>query len=515
MNEKSKQLIAQSKELTDKLAAKEKELSEVTASLKAKELEAANSGKSLGEQTKQLQASIADLTKKVADRERELATKTQELKDQTAQHARELKDKEKELEKTSKELKDSQKECEKLQKEVRSMQADISKLKAKGGNEDSGKTKILTQQLNQSNERNIALQKEIDGLNTQLTQLQVAQTQLENNIDSKQELITSLQAREASSEQRVNDLCRQLEVNAREFSAAIEEIDRKYRTQVEETEKRDVSEKLAWNAERAALIEKLDELTTQVNRVNGTLIEYEGKIELLQQKDRESQRILDDALTEVSAMQQNVEDVRSEQQIEAKKRNVMLTELRAALHRETMKAKQAEMRVLELEDETRVLQRRNQQLIIDGANDQSNNPASSPRSMNGPSTPMNAVDEEVSAHLASKLAAVQDENYQLKRKITSLDEHIQLLNDDVNQKKSMIRDFVRRVEVGALPDVPHHHDEEKDNKKKKGKSEDERIALFDKMEYQLQETIIANQKLKEQLKMMSEQFQTAQAQRQQ
>jgi chromosome segregation ATPase len=108
-----------------------------------------------------------------------------------------------------------------------------------------------------------------------------------------------------------------------------------------------------------------------------------------------------------------------------------------------------------------------------------------------------AVDAEVSKHLAERLATVQDELFNAKRRISSLDAHVALLQDDVNQKKEMIRNFVRRIETGALTTSDMTLTA---SKKYATESNENKQELFTKMETVLQETTLQNIALRNDMK---------------
>lgn len=52
--------------------------------------------------------------------------------------------------------------------------------------------------------------------------------------------------------------------------------------------------------------------------------------------------------------------------------------------------------------------------------------------------------------LAQKLAQLQNEKHSLQKRTQGLEEHVEMLQSDVLQKKEMIRNLVRRIETGAL-----------------------------------------------------------------
>jgi len=107
------------------------------------------------------------------------------------------------------------------------------------------------------------------------------------------------------------------------------------------------------------------------------------------------------------------------------------------------------------------------------------------------------VEQEVANALAQKLAQLENDKFVLVKKQRALEEHNDMLQADVMQKKEMIRNLVRRIEIGSLTTT-----DDSGMQQMASLSPESRQVLFEKMEVLLQETTLQNAQYKNNLQSM-------------
>ena len=222
-----------------------------------------------------------------------------------------------------------------------------------------------------------------------------------------------------------------------------------------------------------------------------------------------------------------------EDKIAIKKRNHVVKELKQQLKKEVMNVKTYEIQLKEIKIENLELKNREKR-ILDGLQynlktqsilfidpgekkqEKGGLPNQTPHNLT--TTPHEeAVDsttphQEVNKALTQKLIYIQGEHHNLTRLVEATKEHMKLLEQDVLQKKEIIRNLVLRVENVASTEQSEQRVEEIFNKTTQKTAK----KLFHKLEALLQETSIKNLQLlkdNEKLRSQAQQgFSQAQAQ---
>ncbi len=110
-----------------------------------------------------------------------------------------------------------------------------------------------------------------------------------------------------------------------------------------------------------------------------------------------------------------------------------------------------------------------------------------------------SVEAEVGEALTQTIIQVRTENHGLRKTLKAMQEHMELLTEDVNQKKDMLRTFVSRMESGATLSKEEKKAQDLRLSKFQRETKDVRDVIFTKLENLVQETTVMNIRLKENL----------------
>lgn len=129
---------------------------------------------------------------------------------------------------------------------------------------------------------------------------------------------------------------------------------------------------------------------------------------------------------------------------------------------------------------------------------------------NGATAADSAVADEVSVALMKRLEASQNEAHNAKRTAQALRENMDLMKEDVQQKKDIIRNLVSRIETGALITEEAVKGTEKLAHRFRRASSSMQSKLFSRLEIVFQESILQNNQLRRDINTMGLEMQTLQ-----
>jgi len=347
-------------------------------------------------------------------------------------------------------------------------------------------------------------------LNEQAEQLK----ELRASADGHEATIHSLMAAKAKGEREMNEHVDYLE---RKCISEITEWERKYDTDMADAQaQRDTMQAQLRDARR-----EMAEARAEETAVRGELIALRAEHDALVASERELSASCEKLNRELS-------ELRANSGIETRKRNRLVQELKTALRAELLRAKDALARLKNAEDDLVTLKVMQQHkiaptgsfaLTVDPATesgaggDGSSDPNSTRSSLHPPLqssgsssslTPSHSkgVEQEVANALAQKLAQLENDKFLLAKKQRALEEHNDMLQADVMQKKEMIRNLVRRIEIGSLTTSG----DDSGMKQMATLSPEARQVLFEKMEVLLQETTLQNAQYKNNLQSMGQEI---------
>jgi hypothetical protein len=172
-----------------------------------------------------------------------------------------------------------------------------------------------------------------------------------------------------------------------------------------------------------------------------------------------------------------------------------MAEIKTQLQKEAVKVRVLDAALQEAKDKIHDLQKGSLFSLDLSAEAGASQPSPSARAGVVPTS----VENEVSEALTQALVQTRSENYNIRRTLKALQEHLELLQEDVNQKKEMIRNFVAPIALSFVT--------AEDSKQAQARLEhfmrqpkNAQEQLFTKLELILQETTITNIRLKEELK---------------
>ena len=416
-----------------------------------------------------------------------------------------------------------------LMKDLRAKEEQLKKAQTSSG--DSQRVEALQDQLKKLTEGYAAL-------NTRL------QSEMKNHKVSKQQLVEAQATIEEKNSElvRVREQCSVLSYNITELKEETEHLKAKHQMQIEEVEKklknveegtdRRVAEtsnayELKLEDLQAALRaeeKRREQLNDTVHTTNDALRRSEAKLEEVQAEKEKLSEEVATLQNEVDTIQHSITDGAMERKIEAKKRNQMVNSLKAELKKATVRVAELEASVNQKIDANNELQDRIARLEQTLASTErpsasngnstslaSSNPALHQRSSSGrglglaPKAPTH-IAEEVTAALSKRLEAAQEGNFQLKQQIRYLEENVRLLNEDIENKKEVINNYILRIETGALSTSETRNDIAR-KVQMRAMSGDILQELLAKMEIILQETTLQNVQLRDHKKKLGEEVQ--------
>jgi chromosome segregation ATPase len=287
--------------------------------------------------------------------------------------------------------------------------------------------------------------------------------ELRASTDGHESTIRSLMAAKDKSEKEMNEHVDYLE---RKCISEITEWERKYDSDMAEAADK-------WTSMQAQLVQArtvAEEARAEEISVRGELLQLRSQHDAL----AESERTLSTACEKLT---RELSELKSNSSIETKKRNQLVMELKSALKAELLRAKDALARLKHAEDDLvtmKVMQQHkiaptgsfalngesiNNEITDGGQSSDSaavrggplpHHTTSSMSNLHTPGGHAKGVEQEVANALAQKLAQLENDKFILTKKLRSLEEHNDLLQSDVMQKKEMVRNLVRRIESGAL-----------------------------------------------------------------
>merc|ERR1712048_839778 len=185
--------------------------------------------------------------------------------------------------------------------------------------------------------------------------------------------------------------------------------------------------------------------------------------------------------------------------IKEKKTNKMIKELQGQLKKEVIKSQELRGKVLKSSDELIDIRAKNEKLnerLKNALDATSPSAAASLSSSNGLHhdepvirKPSSFVELEVSKSLAKRLEEKEIKINSFKQQTKYLSEVIQQLHIDLDNKKTVIQNLTKRIDIGALPTFQN---------KKKGKNN----VQMSQLELLMQETTLQNAMLRQDLEKM-------------
>lgn len=173
-----------------------------------------------------------------------------------------------------------------------------------------------------------------------------------------------------------------------------------------------------------------------------------------------------------------------------------------------IKSQELKCKVLNLNDELIDIKQKNEKLIKENeskTNDNHNNNNNTKNinngnkkehhHQNGKNKPSKFVEKEVSGALAKKLEIEVKSNFALKEQIKYLTQSIQQLHIDLDNKKTVISNLTKRIDIGALP-----------TSKKKDNNKDNKQQLIGQLQLLMQETTLQNAMLRKDLELMGKEL---------
>jgi len=277
-----------------------------------------------------------------------------------------------------------------------------------------------------------------------------------------------------------------------ELTNKLEDLSKKGREQIDEL-----------IVQNDQLNDELNQSKDEVNKLKNDKIEQQKEMEQLKNRLNDEIKELNDNKTEIEtqhkleidAKDSRINELEIEHKIKEKKKNKLVKELQEQLKKEVIKSQESKCKVLKLNDELIDIKQKNEQLNDQLTRDMATSNSSSNHHHHHQTTP-NAnrstfVEKEVSSALAKKLEVEVKSNFALKEQIKYLTESIQQLHVELIDKKTVISNLTKRIDVGALPSF-------KNNKN----SKNNKTLQLSQLELLMQETTLQNAMLRRDLKTM-------------
>ena len=292
--------------------------------------------------------------------------------------------------------------------------------------------------------------------------------------------------------------------------------------------------------------EEINQLNQNINTLKNDNIEkdklYQENINNLNQKIKE---INDNNFENENKYKQEIKEKdckinEIEIEFKIKEKNKLIKELQDQLKKEVIKSQELKCKVLNLNDELIDIKQKNETLIIENErikNSSSPSPSSSPSSsppssLNGHKNknknkhqnknnnnnnhhhhhpnhhqngkPSKFVEKEVSGALAKKLEIEVKSNFALKEQIKYLTESIQQLHIDLDNKKTVISNLTKRIDIGALPTSSTMIKNKKSGRKRSNSNSKQ--ELIGQLQLLMQETTLQNAMLRKDLELMGKEL---------
>merc|ERR1712228_602552 len=202
--------------------------------------------------------------------------------------------------------------------------------------------------------------------------------------------------------------------------------------------------------------------------------EMESNHKEIEQKQREEIEEKESQINELMECHQQIEDKHNEEikekeleikateieyKIKEKKKNKLIKELQGQLKKEVIKSQELKCKVLKSSDELIDIKDKNEKLngelrnAMDATSVSSNNGHQhlhhNQHHLNGKTSSF--VELEVSKSLANKLEMKEIKINAFKEQTKYLTESIQQLHIDLDNKKTVIQNLTKRIDIGALP----------------------------------------------------------------
>jgi len=370
----------------------------------------------------------------------------------------------------------------------------------------------------------------------------LAETQLLDKskiINEQNEALNELRAAAAAHDNTVATLMNAKETAEKELNEHIDYLEQRCLREVAEWEgkyERDIQE---LRKEKDALHQQLSAAMTAAESARAAESTLKSELSTLTAAHDTLQSAHTALQSSFDSMRHKLDDLESARQVDARRRNRLVVELKEALRQEIIRRKDTLAKLKTAEDDIVALRVMNAHQIASNmplpdegqtsgqtkgssghsgsggsqhAQHGANGSTSPPDSSNQPSSTSNntppaqqhakGVEQEVTVALAQKLAQVQNEKHSLQSAFNRLQEHCELLENDVTQKKEIIRNMIRRIETGSLTMRDEDGLNQTPGQMSIGLSSEARQELFEKMELILQETTLQNSQYKNNLKSM-------------
>merc|ERR1712228_1068958 len=271
-----------------------------------------------------------------------------------------------------------------------------------------------------------------------------------------------------------------------ELSNKLDEMSKKGKVQIDEL--------IASNQE---LIETNEQINEKMNKMENNHNEIEQKQrEEIEAKESKINELME-CHQEIKEKELEIKATEIEYKIKEKKKNKLIKELQGQLKKEVIKSQELKCKVLKSSDELIDIKDKNEKLneelrnAMDATSVSSNNGHQhlhhNQHHLNGKTSSF--VELEVSKSLANKLEMKEIKINAFKEQTKYLTESIQQLHIDLDNKKTVIQNLTKRIDIGALPTF-------KNKKKKKNNVEISQLELL------MQETTLQNAMLRQDLEKM-------------
>lgn len=464
------------------------------------------------------------------------------------------------IDELKKELKKKDQQVTKLQTQLNEASAAAASSSSSSGGgsgsseSDSNLTSTSAAELKAATDAIAVVHQEFDDLKEQLENtkdmLFLAETQLidkQKLLQEQSDTLRMMREGTEQSEKLIESLLHQKEKLEMDLNSHIDYLEKKCFSEVSEWEMKYDTDLAKHVEEFQNLKESSECYQMELSNSKVTIGELRHELDDAHQRELEYQTKIREYEEDRTILQDRLSELQSSQHIETRKRNTLVFELKDALKKELIHSKEAWARLKGAEDEITTLKIMNQHQIgvnmsgeetngavgTNGANagvgagvsgvsgvgavDSSHHNGSNGGLTSGgvgggvgvvgvsTSSHVKGVEQEVTVALAQKLAELQNDKHLLLKQKHSLEEHIDLLENDVSQKREMIRNLVRRIETGALSTL---QDDGTSFQKTQfiTLTPEAKQALFEKMEIITQETTLQNAQYKKNLQSMGEEI---------
>lgn len=390
------------------------------------------------------------------------------------------------------------KDKDRLIKENKKLSDQIQKLQKMKNDKSSKENKELIEKLKKENG---ALQDRISLANMEAQNAQDSLSEKTKELEDFSEKFSKLefQLKEESAQNEA----------LKERFATLKEEWEKAKKELEETTKQ-CEDKLE-NSEK-----EKEELKSQIQDLESKLKELSKGQEVLikeLQGLEETHKILSIKFEELKeSSETKIQDIEAESKIANKRLNDLVKQLRNQLKKETIRNQTLEADKKELKDSVKDLKSRVESLKNQPINTENikRNPEGNSSDGPKPVTPIpttsaaSAEMDEFIMTINMKLTQQVEENFGLKQQIKYLEESIQEVTEELHNKKTSLRNLIRRIESGALTTMR----EKKGIKQKKlGKNRKLWEDLVNRMEIVVVETSLQNEILRNNKKKMGNEIQ--------